>query len=81
MELYKTINDRSGNPRVVVHFLDLLKKTEQNGSITQQYKIAKERASLLGGRVYKGKDFGGGFVFQCWDEKKLIKTIENETKI
>ncbi len=66
---YKNIkNDVNGNPRVVIHFL----------AFADDYADAKVIANKLGGRVYRGKDFGGGFVFQCYEIKYLAKRIQEE---
>lgn len=69
-------NDLYGNPRVVVWFYDLLPETAKNLPHDEQYAIAKKNANKIGGRVYRGKDFGGGFVFQCYSISELYKHID-----
>lgn len=72
---YPANSDFCGNPRAIVHFLEFLKDSERDLSIDEQYETAKERAHKLGFKVYRGKDFGGGFIRQCWSETKLKKEI------
>jgi hypothetical protein len=87
--LTKTKRDINGNPRVIVHFLDLLSKQEldrfqkdyQNPwntaahRIDAEYNLALSKAKLIGGRAYRGKDFGGGIVFQSYNDRELIQDI------
>ena len=77
-----TLNcDLYGNPRVVVHFSSLLTDKEYNDmSISEGYNLAHKRALKLGGKIYRGKDFGGGFVFQCWSDTRLVREINDMLK-
>lgn len=84
---YKRINnDVNGNPRYVFHFLAFLNDKEQETiranarpfqAIDDMYREALNKARELGGKVYRGKDFGGGVVFQSYNVNTLIKAIEN----
>jgi hypothetical protein len=66
-------NDVNGNPRYVVHFYDLLNDIEGlNLTILERYELALQKARKVGGKMYRGKDFGGGIVFQSYD---IITTI------
>lgn len=66
-------NDVNGNPRYVVHFYDLLTDIEGlNLSILERYELALQKARKVGGKMYRGKDFGGGIVFQSYN---IIETI------
>ena len=77
-DLTQAKNDVYGNPRVIVHFSDLLTDKENNDmSIEEGYNLAHKRALKLGGKIYRGKDFGGGFVFQCYYERQLVESINN----
>lgn len=83
--LYPTNRDIYGNPRVIVHFFAFLKDSELNDetlNIDERYQIAKKRANKIGFSKYRGKDFGGGFVCQCWSEialkKEIIELMSNE---
>jgi hypothetical protein len=66
-------NDVNGNPRYVVHFYDLLTDLEGlNLNILERYELALKKARKVGGKMYRGKDFGGGIVFQSYN---IIETI------
>ena len=67
-------NDKFGNPRYVCHFFEFLKEEEKSVS---NYKLAVKRANMLGGKVYRGSDFGGGIVFQCYSLERLAKRIND----
>ena len=67
-------NDMFGNPRYVCHFFEFLKDEEKSIS---NYKLAVKRANKLGGKVYRGKDFGGGIVFQCYSLDRLTQRIND----
>lgn len=58
---YKVDHDVNGNPRYVVHFLDLDVKPEDYGKIKGLSK-------------YRAKWFGGGYVFQSY---QLEYTLEH----
>lgn len=75
-------NDINGNPRYVCHFSDLLNKNEYTSalnkiSIDEAYNLALEKAKKIGGKRYRGNDFGGGIVFQSYSLIDLNKQIEN----
>ena len=74
IEFTRVNNDVYGNPRYVTHFLSLLNEDEQTLS---NYNLAVKRAKKLGGKKYRGHDFGGGFVFQGWNLDGLRKNIIN----
>ena len=77
-DLTQAKNDMYGNPRVIVHFSDLLTDKEYNElSLDASYNLAHKRALKLGGKIYRGKDFGGGFVFQCYSERQLVDRINS----
>ena len=66
-------NDVNGNPRFVVHFYDLLRDNEGEGlTILEKFEIAVKKARKVGGKIYRGKDFGGGIVFQSYNIKETI---------
>jgi len=84
MEFIKLTNDKNGNPRVAVHFLDIpvneleLKEIEKDIYLTEnRYKIALSKAKKIGGKVYRGKELGGCFVLtnNGNDNKKLEEKI------
>lgn len=68
-------NDINGNPRLVVHFFNLLTKEEINSNLLTtgiKYDLALMRAKTVGGKKYHNKAYGGGVVFQdyasCLDD-------------
>lgn len=88
----KVKRDINGNPRYVIHFLDLLENEEQENidvsydylSFSSRLKIKKDlalkKARLIGGKLYRGKEFSGGIVFQSYNVDELIASIQNFAK-
>jgi hypothetical protein len=67
-------NDVNGNPRYVVHFLDLLNEGERQGlDVLQSFDLALKKARKVGGKIYRGKDFGGGIVLQSYNILETLK--------
>lgn len=62
--LYQVTNNVYGNPRFVIHFLD----------IAATYDDALKLSRKIGGRKYTAKWFGGGIVFTSYN---LEHTLEN----
>jgi len=91
IELTRVKNDSNGNPRYVVHFLDLLSERDKeyiqsqyeknrdwapiDWVINQEIDLALRKAKLIGGSKYRGKDFGGGIVFQSYNTGDLVKDL------
>jgi hypothetical protein len=71
-DFYRVKNDINGNPRYVTHFHAFLNDNEFG---TGDYELAKKRANSLGFKVYRGKDFGGGFVCQSYNLENDIERI------
>ena len=67
IDFYRVKNDVNGNPRYVVHFL----------AFASDYATAKKRANAIGFRVYRGRDFGGGFVGQSYSLPDTARRIAN----
>lgn len=69
-------NDVNGNPRYVVHYLDLKRPDEK-----LSYEQVIKRANKIGGKKYHTKKFGGGIVFQSYNisdvEKEIKELLEN----
>ena len=74
IEFTRVNNDFYGNPRYVCHFFNFLKDEEQS---VANYKLAVKRANKLGGKKYRGSDFGGGIVFQCYSTERLAQKIND----
>ena len=74
-------NDTCGNPRYVVHFLELLTPHEQQwrGMLDSKYATACKRANTIGGRKYHTKRYGGGIVFQSYSIDETAKHISRVT--
>lgn len=78
MELTKINNDVNGNPRYVVHFLNLLTDEEMESlPFDMKYPTAVKRANKIGGRKYHTKSYGGGIVFQSYNTDQLKRDINN----
>ena len=78
IEFTRVNNDFCGNPRYVCHFFEFLKDEEKSVS---NYKLSVKRANKLGGKKYRGSDFGGGIVFQSYNtdglRKRIIEMLES----
>jgi len=59
-------NDTNGNPRFVIHFLQL----------AGNYERALHLSRQLGGKKFHNKQYGGGIVFQSYNTDELKKRIE-----
>lgn len=83
---YKKIKHNiNGNPRYVIHFRELLTQNEFDSftgidKINQAYNLAVKKAKKIGGKAYRGKDFGGGIVFQSFNIESTIKDIKEVKK-
>ena len=66
VECSRVNNDTNGNPRYVMHYLEL----------DNDYKKALSKSRKFGGKVYRGSDFGGGIVFQSYSLKHTLKDVE-----
>jgi len=62
----KIAHDINGNPRYVLHFLNLLTEEELISNSPNKYEWAVKRANKIGGRKYHTKAYGGGIVFQSY---------------
>ena len=71
---YRVDNDVYGNPRYVIHWLAFV-RPDINGIKLKKYPEAKRKANSLGFKVYKGKDFGGGFVCQSYNLENTAEQI------
>jgi len=79
-------NDINGNPRYVIHFLDILNPEERMTlPFAKKYEYALKKGKLLGGKKYSNKSYGGGIVYQSYNienlEKKLIELKHTTPKI
>ena len=65
IEVTRIDNCVNGNPRYVVHFID----------IADNYIDAVNIARQIGGKKYRAKWFGGGIVFSSYNVKEDLKRI------
>lgn len=83
INLTRINSDINGNPRYVVHFLNVLSKEEKNNEsggldrIENLYTLALLKARAIGGRRFHNKQYGGGIVFQSYNESELKNDIHN----
>ncbi len=86
--VYKINHDVNGNPRYVVHFLNLIteedtaemdKRSYKYGfeRIDAEYNRAHARALAVGGRKYTANWFGGGFVFSSYNIADTLQAALN----
>ena len=72
IEFTRVNNDIYGKPRYVTHFFSFLNEEEQTLS---NYSLAVKRANKLGGKKYRGSDFGGGIVIQSYNLDRTRELI------
>lgn len=78
-------NDANGNPRYVVHFLNLNTRAELDKQgeewipISDKYAIAVQRSHSIGGRRFDNKQYGGGIVFNSYSIDKTAASISQVT--
>ena len=79
--VYPTTSDYYGNPRFVVHFLsfpNLDPDPEYRASgideiVSRQRLYIDNVRHAVGGKRYRGKDFGGGIVFQSYNVEATLR--------
>ena len=81
IEVTRVNNDTNGNPRRVVHFLSLVTEGDRERlrlqfgdryfGLTPLYALALKRSRKIGGRKFHNKQYGGGIVFQSYDDNTL----------
>ena len=70
-------NDVYGNPRYVINFMELLTDEEKDSlKVSEMYELAVKKARKIGGKRYRGKDFGGGIVFQSYNLEETANEIK-----
>ena len=70
IETFRIDNDTNGNPRYVVHFIDLGIKLKDYDKINKLYGFNK----------YRAKWFGGGVVFQSYNIKDTLNFALDKVK-
>jgi hypothetical protein len=70
-------NDVNGNPRWVVSMYWILDENEGEGfTILEKFDLALKKARKVGGKMYRGKDFGGGIVFQSYNILETLAKVK-----
>lgn len=75
ISVYQATNDTYGNPRYVVWFpaFDNLEPKDPDMDFYNRLMIQEQNVkAALRGRLYRGKDFGGGIVFSSYDYRADI---------
>jgi len=84
---YRVNNSSQGNPRYVIHYTAFLNDAEwqhQRGDVMGAYNQAREYARHLGYKVYRGRDFGGGFVTESYSiesDAEIILAVRKDRSI
>ena len=63
-------NDVNGNPRIVVHFLDLGINPDEYDNLNKLYGFSK----------YRGNSWGGGVVFQSYNHEETLRYAIEKVK-
>ena len=84
MDWKRVNNDIYGNPRYVCHFSELETPADDELGTMARYDAAVARAKTVGGRRYRGRDFGGGIVFTSYNLKEteaaIAKVVAGEVR-
>ena len=84
IEVTRVNNDINGNPRRVVHFLSLINRKDDEEfaasgnrlhGLHDLYERALKRSRKIGGRKFHNRQYGGGIVFQSYDDDTLRRDI------
>jgi hypothetical protein len=71
LELDRAASDINGNPRYLIYYLDfadLLNIDLEPFPFREKFEVVIKHANyVLSGSKYRGKDFGGGIVFQSYN--------------
>jgi hypothetical protein len=75
VEVYRAANDHNGNPRFVVHFLVVPFRKQEADETFMSYLYAHKRHAKAAffGSDYKGRQFGGGIVFQSYSVAENVR--------
>ena len=65
VDVYHVNNDVNGNPRYVLHYLN----------IADDYSTALSKAKEHGGKAYRAKWFGGGIVLQSYNLEYDVRDL------
>jgi hypothetical protein len=68
-------SDNNGNPRYVVHFLQVSPEKYNDMSLGNHYAATVKLMNKIGGRKFHNKQYGGGIVFQRYNLPETEKHI------
>jgi hypothetical protein len=81
----KGTNTTYKNSGYIIHYLDLQTKEHQEkyNNVLIDFKNTCTDSKKFGGRAYRGKDYGGGVVFDCYEdvEKAVFDKIKREIEV
>lgn len=76
----RTTNDSNGNPRYILHFLQMDVHGWQSGlDLPQRYTLACKLANTIGGKRFHCRRYGGGIVFRSFNLDDLTRAIARVT--
>ena len=78
--VYPTTSDYYGNPRFVVHYLSFTNLDPDpecrargiDEIVSMQNQYIENVRHAVGGRRYRGRDFGGGIVFSSYNVRETL---------
>jgi homogentisate 1,2-dioxygenase len=83
LTLTRIAHDVNGNPRYVLHFLQMNTRAELDAvpwiGVSEKYALAVKRANTIGGRKYHNRSYGGGIVFQSYSVDELARHVSRVT--
>lgn len=77
MQWTRVNSDVYGNPRYVVHFLDVMPKSFANVPLEEKYARTVKLLNKIGGKKFTNRQYGGGIVFQSYNIDDTEKAIRN----
>lgn len=84
LTFHRVASDANGNPRYVVDWSNLMTNSELESprpydSRDALFEAARKRANSIGGAVYRGRDYRGGFVFQSYSVDETASAVSRVT--
>lgn len=85
IDFHRVNSDSYGNPRYVVHYLEFISDKDRellDRDGTKYYDYALAKAKFIGGGKFHNRQYGGGIVFQSYNNNKLaehIKKVKRKT--
>ena len=78
--VYRTTSDYYGNPRFIVHYLSFTNLDPDpecmasgiDEIVSMQNRYIDNVRHAVGGKRYRGRDFGGGIVFSSYNVRETL---------